>query len=146
MTRNLKIVTSSLLAAVALVAAQASARSIPATMGHAYFGSEAACFDTTDQGVKNKGGTGCNAGRWFEVGIPNDGIGAKNVQVNASAAGMLCYYTQVSSTGAGIVTGSALPVAVGALVPVTIGAGDFGKIQCRLGPNETYYGVQQNPN
>ena len=146
MNKITKIVSSSLLAAVALVATQASARSIPATMGHGYFGSEHQCFDTTDFGVTNKGGTGCTGARWFEVGIPYDGTGGKFLQANASSAGMQCFYTQVNSGGGGVVTGSAAPVTVNVPLGVTIGAGDFGKIQCRIGVAQTYYGVQSNPN
>src|SRR5262245_59723162 len=99
-TTNKNLVTAAFLAGVALVATQASARAIPAAMGHPQVGSEQSNFNANDMGITNSAA----GAKWYEIAIPWDtpgsGLTAKSVTANASGS-FQCFYVQVSSAGAG---------------------------------------------
>ena len=140
-TTNKNLITAAFLAGIALVATQASARAIPAAMGHPQVGSEQSNFNATDFGITNTA-----AGpKWYEIGIPYEGTGAGSVSVNLSSS-FQCFYVQVTNTGGSVVTGVSGPISLGTPRAVTIGAGDFAKLECRIPNGGTWFGIQAFPN
>lgn len=134
-----KIATAIALAALTCVASTALARTAPARVGGPYEGSDT-CFKDYDKGMRNE----CGAARWYDIGLQFETGGFKTVEVYGSSMSS-CYYVEV--TNSGVMTYVLMtPVSAGFhTASVTLGAGNFGKVQCNMPNNAYLYGVNYTP-
>lgn len=139
LTRKSFVLAISLIA-LACVASSAFARTLAARVGGAYSGADVACFKDYDSGMKND----CGTAKWYDIGLSFDTAGAKTIDVYTSNA-TACYYVEIDSTGAYSAPPMTLITTGHHSISVTVGFGNFGKVQCNIPAAGKIYGVDYNP-
>jgi hypothetical protein len=134
---KLRFFSASILAATALLATHASARTISAAGGRAYNGADASCFQDFDTGMTNK----CGSSKWFEMAVVWDSAGNKTLRVDGTD-GLTCAYVEIGKNGVQVTPpGTGIPLPTGTVVAITVGGGNYGKVQCFVQANKSIYGI-----